>query len=105
MTDSVIFNIQDDVDLEWTATVDDVFVNIRSVWNSRSKHRHLTVILSDGTVLIDGRKIVDDYVMFSSDMYKYGMTGGFIAAKLPNIESTEDTRKYWSDNYTFAYIS
>ena len=97
--------LYNDASFSYSVTLSNVSVNLVFTYNNRSQHFHLTATLRDGTVLLEGRKIVPRYNIFSTEMFEAGVTGSFYL--FPTDDATtesEATTKLWVNYYLFGYI-
>lgn len=75
-------------------------------FNNRTGYYHLTVTLSDGTIVMNGRKVVPRTNIFTSDMYDKGLKGSFyLQPKEDSIIESPETIMFWADNYLFSFTS
>lgn len=79
-------------------------VKLSFLWNNKTTAYHLTVSQPDGTVLIDGVRIVPDFKILTSASFAAGLRGAFsLTAINADIEDNETNRKNLADNYLFSY--
>lgn len=87
-------------------TLDDVSVFFDVVWNNRTEHYHLTLTLEDGTLLLDGQKLIVGCPINTSAMFANNLRGAFNLVPIDNnIEDNATARENWVDNFMFSYTS
>lgn len=88
----------------YSTSVDNIAVNITAVWNTRTEHYHLTVSLTDGTIIIEGVKMVVGYPIFTTQSFVAGLSGGFYIFPISDlVEDNAATREALADNYFLTY--
>lgn len=106
MSRTVLLPIFNNLDFKYTITLNSVGVTLRFRWNTKTKHYHMDVYLRDGTMLLEGRKVVVGTSILSTAMYVYGIKGYFLLSPADDkIEDNEDNRKNWADKYALAFIT
>ena len=106
MTTVTVFDVSSDAAFSFQTSLDSVLVYLSFVWNSRTEHYHLTVKLSDGTVVLDGQKCTILSPIISSAMWEAGLRGSFSIVPISySIVESAETRRNWQQNYIFSYSS
>lgn len=80
-------------------------VRLSFLWNGKTTAYHLTVSLPDGTVVIDGVRLVPNFKILTSASFAAGLKGAFFLNPInQGIEDNETNRKNLADNYLFSYV-
>jgi len=89
----------------YSTSLNNVACTLTFNYNFRSKYYYVTITLQDGTVVLDSKKVVSDYNIFSPEMYEVGINGCLYLAKLnDNVEENETTIKSWADNFLLGFF-
>ena len=106
MSVTTIIPIFDSSNFTYSTSVDGVDVEVACVWNTKTTHYHLTVSLRDGTVLIDGNKMVVGYPIFNTASLNAGLKGAFYLFTFNDtIEDIAETRENIAANFILTYHS
>jgi len=106
MTTFAIIPTYEGTDFSYSTTLDNNDVTIRFIYNTRTLHYHITLTTRDGSTLLEGRKLIHDNAISSSEMFEAGITGYFrLIPKNDLVIATEDTLRNLPSNYILVYIS
>lgn len=101
---TLILPLYNDYFYSYSTTLENLSVTLRFEWSARTEHFHFSVILKDGTILVEGQKLVPSFPIQTFAMYENGLTGVFFYT--PISSSTEDSgaaRLKSADNYILSY--
>jgi hypothetical protein len=104
--DVALLPIYNQPSFQYFVTLNNVGCTLLFNYNARSGYYHLTVTISDGTVVMGGRKVVPKFEIFTSEMYEKGPKGSFyLTPKEDGIVESTDTIMFWADNYLLSFAS
>ena len=89
-----------------TTSVDNIQCNIVMNWNFRTEHYHFSVLLQDGTYIVEGQKLIVGYPIQTSQMFEAGIKGAFyLTPQADTVEDNATTRESIADNFLFSYVT
>lgn len=106
MSNTTLLPLFNELDFQYSITLNSVGLNVRFRWNTKTLHYHMDVYLRDGTMLLEGRKVVVGTPIASTALYVYGVKGFFLLGPISAaIEDNEDNRKSWADKYVLGFTT
>ncbi len=90
----------------YSTSIVGIDVSITFIKNTRNNYYHFSVSLRDGTVVIDGMKLVTNFEMLTSASFESGLRGYFLLIpRDENIIESEETISKIADNFIFGFVS